>query len=151
MAREWGEVPEYRASLASTLGEAGGAAFLDEVQRRADEMAVQARTLFEGWLRSAGVPVARARFAHRAPLTSIPTTASTAVAPGPSGADPGYAWQHGLYWLASNVAVDSPLALVVDDLQWCDAPSARALAFVARRLEGQPLALILATQPLVPP
>ncbi len=59
MAREWGEVPEYRASLASTLGEAGGAAFLDEVQRRADEMAVQRRTLFEGWLRSAGVPVAR--------------------------------------------------------------------------------------------
>jgi hypothetical protein len=73
------------------------------------------------------------------------------VAPGPSGADPGYAWQHGLYWLASNVAVDSPPVLVVDDLQWCDAPSARALAFVARRLEGQPLALILATQPLVPP
>ena len=67
MAREWGEVPEYRASLASTLGEAGGAAFLDAVQRRADEMAVQAQTLFESWLRSAGVPVARARFAHRAP------------------------------------------------------------------------------------
>jgi GMP synthase (glutamine-hydrolysing) len=58
MAREWGEVPEYRASLASTIGEAGGAAFLDEVQRRADELTVQARTLFEGWLRSAGVPVA---------------------------------------------------------------------------------------------
>jgi predicted ATPase len=37
---------------------------------------------------------------------------------------------------------------VVDDLQWCDAPSARALAFIARRLEGQPLALILATRPL---
>ena len=40
--------------------------------------------------------------------------------------------------------------LVVDDLQWCDAPSARALAFIARRLEGQPLALILATRPLDP-
>jgi predicted ATPase len=40
--------------------------------------------------------------------------------------------------------------LSVDDLQWCDAPSVRALAFIARRLEGQPLGLILATRPLDP-
>jgi predicted ATPase len=39
---------------------------------------------------------------------------------------------------------------VVDDLQWCDAPSARALAFIARRLEGEPLAVVLATRPLDP-
>ena len=64
--------------------------------------------------------------------------------------DPGYAWQHGLYWLACNLSADSPLVLLVDDLQWCDAPSARALAFIARRLAGQPLALILATRPLDP-
>ena len=83
-------------------------------------------------------------------LTGAPATASAAAAPGPSDGDPGYAWQHGLYWLASNLSADSPLALVVDDLQWCDAPSARALAFIARRLEGQPLALILATRPLDP-
>jgi DNA-binding CsgD family transcriptional regulator len=70
--------------------------------------------------------------------------------PGPSASDPTYALQHGLYWLASNLAADSPLALVVDDLQWCDAPSALTLAFIARRLEGQPLALILATRPLDP-
>jgi DNA-binding CsgD family transcriptional regulator len=69
---------------------------------------------------------------------------------GPSIGDTSYAWQHGLYWLASNLAADAPLALVVDDLQWCDAPSARALAFIARRLDGQPLALVLATRPLDP-
>ena len=80
-----------------------------------------------------------------------------ASAPTPVGADrnwsdgdPGYAWQHGLYWLASNISTDSPLVLAVDDLQWCDAPSARALAFMARRLEGLPLALILASRPLDP-
>jgi DNA-binding CsgD family transcriptional regulator len=67
-----------------------------------------------------------------------------------SEVDPGYAWQHGLYWLASNVSTDSPLVLVVDDLQWCDAPSARALAFIARRLEGLPVALIVASRPLDP-
>jgi DNA-binding CsgD family transcriptional regulator len=83
-------------------------------------------------------------------LTGAPTTASGVPGPGPSVGDPGYAWQHGLYWLASNLSVDTPLALVVDDLQWCDAPSARALAFIARRLEGQPLALIIATRPLDP-
>jgi predicted ATPase len=70
--------------------------------------------------------------------------------PGPSTGDPSYAWQHGLYWLASNVSADSPLLIVVNDLQWCDAPSARALAFIARRLEGQPLAVMLATRPLDP-
>jgi DNA-binding CsgD family transcriptional regulator len=81
-------------------------------------------------------------------LTGEPTP--TSGGPGPAAGDSAYAWQHGLYWLALNLAADSPLALVVDDLQWCDAPSARALAFIARRLEGQPLALILATRPLDP-
>jgi DNA-binding CsgD family transcriptional regulator len=81
-------------------------------------------------------------------LTGEPTP--TSGGPGPAAGDSAYAWQHGLYWLASNLAADSPLALVVDDLQWCDAPSARALAFIARRLEGQPLALIVATRPLDP-
>ena len=83
-------------------------------------------------------------------LTGAATSASGAAPPGPSAGDPGYAWQHGLYWLASNLAADSPLALVIDDLQWCDALSARTLAFIVRRLEGQPLAVILATRPLDP-
>ena len=70
-----------------------------------------------------------------------------ATPPAAGGADPAYAWQHGLYWLASNLSSDAPLVLAVDDLQWIDRPSARALAFIARRLEGQPLALVLATPP----
>ena len=82
-------------------------------------------------------------------LAAVPPVNRDPMA-GPAPTDPGYAWQHGLYWLASNMSADSPLALVVDDLQWCDAPSARALAFIARRLGGQPLALILATRPLDP-
>jgi DNA-binding CsgD family transcriptional regulator len=79
-----------------------------------------------------------------------PAVPGSPQATGPSAGDPGYAWQHGLYWLASNLAADSPLLLVVDDVQWCDPPSARALAFIARRLEGQPLGLILAARPLEP-
>ncbi len=83
-------------------------------------------------------------------LIASPEPASTARGSGQSANDPGYAWQHGLYWLCSNLAADSPLVLVVDDLQWCDASSVRALGFVGRRLEEQPLALILATRPLNP-
>jgi DNA-binding CsgD family transcriptional regulator len=69
---------------------------------------------------------------------------------GPATGDPGYAWLHGLYWLASNISSDAPLVLLADDLQWCDAPSARALTFIARRLGGQSLALIVATRPSDP-
>ena len=83
-------------------------------------------------------------------LTAAPMPVASEPAAGPAAPDPGYAWAHGLYWLASNISVESPLLLIVDDLQWCDAPSARALSFIARRLEGLPLGLLLATRPLDP-
>jgi DNA-binding CsgD family transcriptional regulator/tetratricopeptide (TPR) repeat protein len=82
-------------------------------------------------------------------LTGAPTSTARSEQDSSAG-DRGYALQHGLYWLACNLAAESPLALVVDDLQWCDGPSARALAFIARRLDGQPLALIAACRPLDP-
>ena len=50
MAREWAEVPAYRRSLAESLGEEDGAAFLREVQERATELHPPARRLFENWL-----------------------------------------------------------------------------------------------------
>ena len=83
-------------------------------------------------------------------LTAPPSSASTGPATTVPSSDPGYALQHGLYWLASNLSADSAVVLVVDDLQWCDPPSARALAFIARRLEGQPLGLLVGTRPLDP-
>src|SRR5262249_5946296 len=61
-----------------------------------------------------------------------------------------YAWQHGLYWLASNLASDSPLGLLGDHPQWCHAQSVRALVFIARRLAGLALLLMVATRPLDP-
>jgi predicted ATPase len=70
-------------------------------------------------------------------LGSAPTMPHVPPASAPV-ADPGYSWHHGLYWLTSNVSRDSPVVLIVDDLQWCDAPSARALAFIARRLDACP-------------
>jgi DNA-binding CsgD family transcriptional regulator len=49
---------------------------------------------------------------------------------------------HALYWLVVNLSSSSPLILAVDDLQWSDEMSLRALAYLARRLEGLPVALI---------
>ena len=59
-------------------------------------------------------------------------------------ADGSFAVLHGLYWLTVNLAERQPVVLAVDDVQWCDTGSLRALAFLLRRLEGLPV-LIAAT------
>ncbi|HEY1276916.1 MAG TPA: AAA family ATPase [Thermoleophilaceae bacterium] len=56
-----------------------------------------------------------------------------------------FAVLHGLFWLSLNLAEERPLLLAIDDLQWCDRPSLRFVAYLARRLEGVPI-LIAATQ-----
>jgi predicted ATPase len=52
--------------------------------------------------------------------------------------DASFAALHGLYWLTANASAEGPLLLSVDDLQWCDRPSLRFLAYLARRLEDMP-------------
>jgi DNA-binding CsgD family transcriptional regulator len=49
--------------------------------------------------------------------------------------------------LLSEVAGDQPLVCVVDDAQWLDPTSARALAFVARHLAAEPVGLVFAMRP----
>ena len=46
--------------------------------------------------------------------------------------------------LLSDVAADSALLLVVEDAHWLDRPTAIALAFVARRIESDPIVLLAA-------
>jgi DNA-binding CsgD family transcriptional regulator len=50
---------------------------------------------------------------------------------------------HGLYWLTANLAAIAPLLLAVDDAQWCDAASLRFLNYLARRLDGLPVVVLL--------
>ena len=53
--------------------------------------------------------------------------------------DVSFAALHGLYWLTLNIAAEQPLLLAIDDLHWCDRPSLRFVAYLARRLEALPL------------
>jgi DNA-binding CsgD family transcriptional regulator/tetratricopeptide (TPR) repeat protein len=48
--------------------------------------------------------------------------------------------------LLSEVAEERPLLCVVDDAQWLDRASAQALAFVARRLLAESVAMVFATR-----
>jgi DNA-binding CsgD family transcriptional regulator/tetratricopeptide (TPR) repeat protein len=57
-----------------------------------------------------------------------------------------YATTHGLYWLTANLAARRPLVIAVDDAHWADAPSLRWLAHLAARIDGLPVALLLAVR-----
>ena len=53
--------------------------------------------------------------------------------------------------LLSNLCEDRPLLVVADDAQWMDRGSLDTLAFAARRLEAEPLVLLLGARGNVPP
>ncbi|HET9082063.1 MAG TPA: AAA family ATPase [Trebonia sp.] len=60
--------------------------------------------------------------------------------------DAPHATMHGLYWLTANLAASQPLVLAVDDAQWADTPSLRWLSYLAARIDGLPLLLLLAAR-----
>lgn len=49
-----------------------------------------------------------------------------------------------LLTLLRALAVDGPLLLAIDDWQWLDGPSRRAIQFAARRLDHEPIGLLCA-------
>jgi DNA-binding CsgD family transcriptional regulator len=105
-----------------------------------------ARQLFESLLLEA-TPAERdgvldGAAAVAAPLVGVARESRSGDA-SDGGADAAFQSLHGLFWLTANVAAKTPLMLVVDDLQWCDAGSLRWLAYLTRRVEGLAL-LVLA-------
>ncbi len=63
-------------------------------------------------------------------------------------ADAGFEALHSLYWLIVNLADHSPVLVLVDDCQWVDRDSLRFLSYLAQRIEGLPVAMLLAGRPL---
>jgi DNA-binding SARP family transcriptional activator/DNA-binding CsgD family transcriptional regulator len=102
------------------------------VAREADD---EGRDPFEGAAALAS-PLFRA---PQAPVSSEPSAIGPAESSG--------AAMHGLYWLAVNLTQRGPLLLCVDDAHWGDTASLRWLNYLARRLEGLPLAVLVASRP----
>ncbi len=52
----------------------------------------------------------------------------------------------GLLSLLAEYAEQGPVLCLIDDAQWLDRPSAEALLFAARRLEAEPIAIVIAAR-----
>ena len=98
------------------------------------------RQLFEPVLREPG---RRERLLGGAAAAAGPVFDPRGDAGAGSGDDVLFAALHGLYWLTVGLLDEGPVAIVIDDLHWCDVGSLRYLAYLTRRLEGLPL-LVLA-------
>src|SRR5215467_501651 len=61
--------------------------------------------------------------------------------------DAGFEALHSLYWLVVNVADRAPVLVLVDDCQWADQESLRFLAYLAQRIEGLPVTMLLTGRP----
>ena len=54
---------------------------------------------------------------------------------------------HGLYWLTVSLSEHAGTVIVIDDAHWCDEATLRFLAYLARRLDGLPAALVISSRP----
>ncbi|MBV9364864.1 MAG: ATP-binding protein [Solirubrobacterales bacterium] len=105
------------------------------------------RQLFER--RLATIPASRRRtLLSGAARFAAPALDLTAATPQelPPTPDP-FSVMHGLYWLTLNLGAEQPVLVCVDDAHWADVQSLRWLVYVARRLEGVPVALVIAARP----
>ena len=157
--------PRGRASFVVVTGPAGigKTRFLAAVQERASSAGLRV-------LRATGAEFERGMaFGGAAQLFEAPLLSATAqeraeLLEGParlggevlgfgerpladSTGDPGFAALHGLYWLCVNVAAQSPLALLIDDAHWLDEQSLGWIEYLARRLEGLAVLVVVATRP----
>ncbi|MBJ7353496.1 MAG: AAA family ATPase [Thermoleophilaceae bacterium] len=53
----------------------------------------------------------------------------------------------GCYWATIRAAETIPILIAIDDLQWCDRPSLEYLAYLARRIESQPIVIAATVRP----
>jgi len=98
--------------------------------------------LFDGILRD-GTHDPSDLFAGAARLAAPILDFQLEGAPAALPQDP-FAARHALYWFTANLAAHEPVAILVDDAHWADNTSLGVLAHLAQRLEGLPVALVIA-------
>ncbi|MEX2105868.1 MAG: AAA family ATPase [Solirubrobacterales bacterium] len=101
-----------------------------------------ARQLFEPLLRRADGPSRERLLSGPARLTR--RLFEPDADPAPPGAD--FGALNGLYWLTAALAEEQPVLLCIDDAQWSDPASLRYVNYLARRLQGVPALLCVATR-----
>jgi DNA-binding CsgD family transcriptional regulator len=102
-----------------------------------------ARQLFEPLLTGAAPADEAALLAGAARRGLIALGDETAAAPSAAGNERLFTVVHGLYWLVVNASGAGPVLVVVDDLHWADQASLRFLLYLAGRLAGLPVSLVL--------
>jgi len=102
-----------------------------------------ARQLFEPLLAGAAPAEREALLAGAARRALIALGDEAGAAPPEAGNEPLFTVVHGLYWLVVNASAAGPVLVVVDDLHWADQASLRFLLYLADRLAGLPVALVL--------
>jgi DNA-binding CsgD family transcriptional regulator len=154
---------EGRCVLIEGAAGVGKTALLDEIRRIAATLGMQSlvahageferefpftvvRQLFEPALVTTS-PEDRARLLG-GPAAAAETVLGTVGADYPIGESHASEVLHSLYWLTANLALERPLLLAVDDVQWTDPASASWLRYLRRRLAEQPIALVVTLRTL---
>jgi predicted ATPase len=78
---------------------------------------------------------------------SEPLFNSTADRARPPDPELGLRRLHGLYWLCANLAVEAPVVIAIDDAQWSDVSSLGFVAYLAGRLDGLSVLVVVAVRP----
>ena len=79
-------------------------------------------------------------------LSGAARLAAMAIGGAPTRGLEGANIDHGLYWLMANLAEQEPIVLLIDDAHWSDTASLRFLLYLARRIEGLAVLLVVATR-----
>src|SRR6516164_7216281 len=102
-----------------------------------------ARQLFEPLLAGAAPAEEAALLAGAARRGLIALGDEAGAEPPAAGSERLFTVVHGLYWLVVNASGAAPVLVVVDDLHWADQASLRFLLYLAGRLAGLRVALVL--------
>jgi DNA-binding NarL/FixJ family response regulator len=137
-----------KSRLLGLAREMGGAAGYRVLSARASELE---RDFAFGVVRQVFEP-ALVDSENRDRLLSGPARAAARVFEPPAlatGSGESYGTLHGLFWLAANLASETPLLLAIDDLHWCDLASLEFVTFLQRRLEGLPILVVATSRPVL--